>query len=218
MNLSRTHIARVLRNAGSDATYLIVGLPLGILTFTVAITGLSLAAGLAITLLGIPILLATLVVVRWFAAVERHRAALLLGESIEAPERPLQGSLWQRTKAVATDPSSWLDLLWSVLLLPLGVVGFSVAVTVWSTVLGFVSSPLWQWALPDDGDVSLAFFNDPAAGYSVLRVLTGLALLPVAYWVSRGLALGSAQLARLLLGGQASHPAAPTGAGVPTPA
>jgi hypothetical protein len=217
MNLSRTHVARVLRNAGLDATYLIVGLPLGIVTFTVAITGLSLAAGLAITLLGIPILLATLVVVRWFAAIERRRAALLLGEPIEAPERPLQGGLWQRTKAVATDPSSWLDLLWSVLLLPLGSAGFTVAVTAWSTVLGLISSPFWYWALPDDSDTSLAFFNDPAAGYSVLRVLTGLALVPVAYWVSRGLALGTAQLATVLLG-RAPHPSAPTVSGLAAPA
>jgi hypothetical protein len=204
MNLSRSHIANVLRNAGLDAAYLIVGLPLGILSFTVAVTGLSLAAGFMITLIGIPLLLATLVLARWFAAVERRRAALLLGEPIPAGERPLGGSLWERTKTVVADGASWLDLLWSLLLLPLGVAGFSAVVTVWSTALGFLSSPLWTWALPED-DTNLAFFNDPSAGYSVLRMLTGLALVPVAYFVSRGLAVGTARLAQLTLGTRQSR-------------
>lgn len=217
MNSFGSHLTRIGRNAGLDFAYLIVGLPLGIVTFTVAVTGLSLAAGLAITLLGIPILLATLVVARWFAELERRRAALLLGTPIPAPERPLQGGLWERTKAVATDPSSWLDLLWSLLLLVFGTVGFSVAVSVWSGVLALISSPLWTWALPDDGDTTLAFFNDPAAGYSALRVLTGLALLPLAYGIARGLALGTAHTVRLLLG-RTPRPEAPAAGRMPLPA
>ncbi|MET0603980.1 MAG: sensor domain-containing protein [Baekduia sp.] len=43
-----------------DALYLCAGLPAGIVTFSVLVTGLSLAAGLAITLVGIPVMLATL--------------------------------------------------------------------------------------------------------------------------------------------------------------
>ena len=42
----------------ADFTYLVLGLPLGIAAFTIAVTGLALGAGLAITLAGLPILLA----------------------------------------------------------------------------------------------------------------------------------------------------------------
>ncbi len=217
MTITRSRILRPLRNAGLDAAYLLVGLPLGIVTFTVAVTGLSLAAGLAITLLGIPILLATLVVCRWFAAIERRRAALLLGEPIPAPERPLAGNLWQRTKTVVGDAASWLDLLWSLLLLAFGTIGFSVAVSVWSGVLGLISSPLWMWAVSDDDDPVPAILEDPAAGYAVLRVAIGVALLPLAYWICRGLALGIAHAVRALLG-RAPRSEAPTARGMPLPA
>ena len=58
-----------------DFTYLVLGLPLGIAAFTIVVTGLSLAAGLLITLAGIPVLVATLLAVRGLAALERKRAA-----------------------------------------------------------------------------------------------------------------------------------------------
>lgn len=200
-----------VRTAGLDAAYLVLGLPIGIATFTVIVTGLSLGLGLAITLIGIPIVLATLVVARWLAALERQRTRLVLGNSIDPPERRLEGNVWKRTKTVVTDAATWLDTLWSLLLLPIGTIGFTVAVTVWSAALGMITSPIWQWAIPDDGDADLTFFNSTTAGYSVLRVLAGLALIPVAYWISRAFALGTAHLARLLLGERQEHsPSAPT--------
>lgn len=188
-----------IRTAALDFVYLVLGLAAGILTFTVVVTGISTGLSLAITVIGIPILIFMLVVVRWLSAMERYRAALVLGSPIESGDRPLEGSVWGKTKTLAADPTSWLGMLWTLLLLPVGIAGFTVAVTVWSTALGLLTSPAWMWALPDDGD-GPHVFNDPGAGYSVLRFLLGLALVPIAYWVSRGFALGTAHLARLLLG------------------
>jgi hypothetical protein len=177
--------------------YLVGGLPVGIAAFSLIVTGLALAAGLAITLVGVPILLLTLVTARGIAELERRRAAPALGSRIHGRERELAGSLWERTKAVATDPASWRDTAWSLLLMPVGVAGFTVAVTLWSVALGFVTSPLYVWAT-DDND--LPFFNDPSLGYSVLRVLVGIALIPVAAWGSRAVAAGIARMARAILG------------------
>ena len=116
--------------------------------------------------------------------MERYRAALVLGAPIASADRALEGSIWQRSKTLATDPASWLGTLWSMLLLPIGIAGFTVAVTVWSTVLGLVTSPAWTWSI-DNGDApdSLEFFNSTGAGYSVLRVVLGLALVPLALCV-----------------------------------
>jgi len=50
--------------AGKDFLYLVLGLPLGIATFTLAVTALSLALGLAITLIGIPLFILTLLATR----------------------------------------------------------------------------------------------------------------------------------------------------------
>jgi hypothetical protein len=103
-----------------DFAYLVLGMPLGIATSTIAVTGLSLSLGLLITLAGIPVLVATLLAVRALAALERKRAEWLLGTPIPSPERRLTGSPWERTKAIATDPASWRDTVWSLVLLPVG--------------------------------------------------------------------------------------------------
>jgi Putative sensor len=187
------------RQMAHDAAYLALGLPIGVAAFTIALTGLSLAAGLAITLAGIPILLLTLLLARGIAELERRRAAPALGARIAGRERELDGSLWQRTKAISTDPASWRDAAWSLLMLPIGSAGFTAVVTLWSAALGMVSSPAWLWATDGD-DPDLPFFNDTGLGYSVLRVLTGLALIPIAAWGSRALAAGTARLARAVLG------------------
>lgn len=196
-----------LRTGALDFTYLVLGLTAGILTFTVVVTLFSTGLGLAITLVGIPILIGSLLVVRWLSAMERHRAAMVLGAPIDSPERRLEGSIWQRTKTLAGDPASWLGTLWSVLLLPIGIAGFTVAVTVWSTALGLLTSPAWNWAVDhSDAPDEIDFFTTTAVGSSALRSLLGLALVPVAYWTCRGLALGTAHLARLLLGERSEAP------------
>ena len=182
----------------ADFTYLVSGLPLGILTFTVAVTGLALSGGLMITLAGIPVLVLTLLAARALAAAERKRAAWLLGTRIEGRERPLGGSAWERTKAIAADPASWRDTLYSLVLLPVGIFGFTVAVSLWATALGFLTSPAWSWALPSDDD-TVPLLDSTSPGYSALRVLIGLALLPTTAVACRALAAGTGALARSLL-------------------
>src|SRR3954465_15960677 len=72
---------------GLDTAYLLLGLPAGVIAFTVVITGWATALGLAITLIGLPISLATIVVARGMANAERWRAALVLGAPIRGPYR-----------------------------------------------------------------------------------------------------------------------------------
>jgi hypothetical protein len=187
-------LARTARELG----YVLLGLPVGIATFTLGVTGLSLGVGLAVTLVGIPVILLTLLATRWVARLERHRARLVIDTPVPA-DRPLQGGLLERARTLATDPSGWRGAAWSVLLLPLGVAGFTASVTLWSSALGLLTSPLYYWALPDDGS-GLALFDDPAAGYAALRMLIGLGLLPVAAILTRALAQGTARLARAVLG------------------
>src|SRR2546423_358839 len=88
-----------LATAGRDLLYLVLGLPLGVALFTFAVTGLSLAAGLAITLVGAPVLVLTLLASRWIARLERARAALVVAEPIPAV-RPLAGGAVERSKAL----------------------------------------------------------------------------------------------------------------------
>ena len=97
-----------------------------------------------------------------------------------------------------SDPASWRDTLWSLILLPIGIAGFTIAVSLWATALGFLTSPAWYWAMPSD-DETIPLLDSTSLGYSVLRVLIGLALLPTTAVFCRALAAGTGALARSLL-------------------
>lgn len=184
-----------------DAIYLLAGLPAGVVAFSVLVTGFSLAGGLAITLLGIPVLLATLYLARWMGDAERWRASRA-GVPIVRTDRPWSGGVVARTKAAATDLGAWRDALWGLLLLPIGIAGFTIAVTAWSVALGLLTSPAWYWSLPDNSDqpnATLELLNDHAVGPSALRAALGLLLIPVAYLACRATAAATLRAARVVL-------------------
>ena len=175
-----------------------LGLPVGIAAFTFAVTAFSLSVGLAITLVGLPLFVLTLLASRWIAKLERERARMVIDEPVVA-DRPLSGSAMERSKALLRDRSAWTGGAWSLLMLPIGVAGFTAAITLWSTALGFITSPLWYWATDSSND-TIPLLDSTSAGYSALRVLIGLALLPTTAMVCRGLAAGTGRAARAILG------------------
>ncbi len=188
--------------AARDAGYLIAGLPAGVITFSVLVCGLSLAGGLAITLLGIPVLLGTLYAARGMGDAERLRAATV-GARIERTERPWRGGIVARAKAAATDAGAWRDTAWGLLLMPIGIAGFTVAVTAWSVALGLLTSLLWYWALPDNEDqpnATLELLNAHTVVADLARVALGALLVPVAYAMCRATAEATVRAARALLG------------------
>jgi len=197
-NQSRFAPLPSLATVGKDFTYLVLGLPIGVAVFSFAVTAFALSAGLAITLVGIPLLILTLLATRWIAKAERERARLVVSEPVTT-DRPLSGSTMERSKALLRDRSAWTGAAWSLLMLPIGVAGFTAAITLWSTALGFITSPLWYWATDSSND-TIPLLDSTSAGYSVLRVLIGLALLPTAAMACRGLAAGTGRAARAILG------------------
>ena len=190
----------LLRQLGLDTVYLLLALPMGILTFTVVVTGWALALGLAITLIGLPIAMVTIHTSRWMAWVERRRAALVLGEPIPGVYRRAGGNFLDRLKALFSDPSTWKDLGWHLLLLPVGIADFTIAVTAWSASLGLIIMPAWWWALPASDPTELGLFQVDSWGYAFLAMAIGLLLLPLAAALVRGTAAASGALSRVVLG------------------
>jgi len=191
----------LLRRLGLDTVYLVLALPMGILTFTVVVTGWSLALGLLITLIGLPVATMTIYASRWMAWIERRRAALVLGEPIRGVYKPpATGRFVDRLKALFSDPSTWKDLGWHLLLLPVSIVDFTVAVTAWSVSLGLLSMPAWWWALPDSDPTELGLFQVDSWGHAWLAAAIGLVALPVAAALVRGTASASAALSQIVLG------------------
>ena len=124
--------------------YMVLALATGIFYFTWVVTGLSLSAGLAILIIGIPFVILFFGSVRILSLVEGRIVEVMLGERM--PRRPLYNargrSILQRIGDMFTDPRSWSTLLYMLLMLPLGVIYFTIAVTLGSLSLTMLLSPL----------------------------------------------------------------------------
>src|SRR3954470_10400561 len=122
----------LLRRAAKETLHLLLDLPVGIAGFTIAVTGLATSAGLLVTFLGVPLLAGTLLLARLGAQAERFRARVLLDLDVPAPH-PLvwpAGALG-RVLAPFRDGASWRATLYFLLMLPVGIATFSVALGWW---------------------------------------------------------------------------------------
>ena len=179
----------------------LLSLPLGIVWFTVVITGLSTGIGTLITLVGIPILLLTLLFSRVVSAVERFRSEHLLDQPIGSPFRPLggPGSFWQQLKDVITDGAAWRAIAYALVSLFLGVIAFSVTVALWSAALAGVTYPLYGWALPNGGQ-GLGLSGVERAVVITMTGVVGVVVLIATPFVVRGMATLHGAIIRGLLG------------------
>jgi hypothetical protein len=174
-------------------THHLLGLPLGIAYFTWLVTALSTGLGLAITLLGIPLLTLVFATVRPLLAAERAMSNALLGTDIPAAPLAPRGEGWLgRLKAYWTDSATWRGIAYLLARFPVGLFTFSVAVAVYSSALFLVAAPVI--APLDAMDFGIWEPDTVLEGLALLPL--GLVLLVAAGWISEGLAAMSRQLAR----------------------
>jgi hypothetical protein len=130
--------------------FMLLSLPLGLLSFTWAVTGLSLSLGLGILIFGFLFFLFFMSTVRAVALVECRIVEALLGERM--PRRPpvvVPSGRWiDRVKFWVTDRRTWLTILYMVVRLPLGVVYFTVAAVFLIFALSLLVAPIAQLLLP----------------------------------------------------------------------
>ena len=110
-----------------QVTHLLLDLPLAILGFVCAITMITLGAGLAVTLLGLPALAGGLALCRLLGRLDRARARSLLGVDIAEPSSPRRRGrslIWMWS--VLGDPVAWRSVLYAVIRLPWGILAFVV--------------------------------------------------------------------------------------------
>ncbi|MFC1544409.1 sensor domain-containing protein [Gemmatimonadota bacterium] len=128
--------------------YMLLSMVTGIIYFTWAITGISLSVGLIILIIGIPFILLFLASTRALSLVEGWIVEALLG--VRMPRRPRistgEVGMLERIKYWLSDYRTWTTLLYMVLMLPLGVIYFSVAITLLALGLALMASPVIQLA------------------------------------------------------------------------
>ena len=132
--------------------FMFIAFVTGIIYFTWAVTGLSLSVSFLILIIGVPFMILFLLSVQGLALLEGRLVEALLG--VRMPRRPIfaqPGLKWlERLKALLTDKHTWLSLLYMVLQMPLGVLYFSLLVTLIVLSLLFMAAPFIQliWNYP----------------------------------------------------------------------
>ena len=143
-----------------NLVYLLLGLPLGVLYFVVLLTGFTLGAGLSITLIGIPILVAMIFVTYILGDLERSTTTKLLGIEIIKPEgKPARDdSALSILTAQLKSLTFWKEAVYLFLKMPLGIFTFVVSITFVSFSLTMLATPAIINFFPAE---TLMVFNEP---------------------------------------------------------
>lgn len=127
--------------------YMLLSLVTGVFYFTWISTGLSLSVGLSVLIIGIPFFILFMASVYAISLLEGRLVETLLG--VRMPRRPVYRAVeagWTaRIKALLTDARTWLSLLYMALMLPLGMIYFTLAFALLSVSVSLIAAPLLWW-------------------------------------------------------------------------
>jgi signal transduction histidine kinase len=211
----------ILRTLVDPATYrrlvyLVSALVLGPVWFTALVTGWSLALGLVITPLVIPVLIVLAFMTRGFAAVEAELARSLLDVDAAAPGGdPAQPGFWRWFRAQFGGgfwrAQAYLMLRW--------VAGFPVAlivVTVLGAGLSLLFAPAWVPFVPHGAQLGL--WRPHTFWQSLALVPLGILITPIGVLIAKPLALPFRPIAAGLLSAQPDAATTPALRGRSVPA
>jgi ABC-type multidrug transport system fused ATPase/permease subunit len=164
--------------------YMLLSVATGIFYFTWAVTGLSMSAGLLILIIGIPFFILFMASVYAISLVEGRLIETLLG--VRMPRRPLyqdtEHSWLQRITSLLTDSRTWLSLMYMVLMLPLGIIYFTISTVLLVLSAGLIAAPVIWWSVQwgwisfyGDSFISMGSL-DPAIASPILFI-SGIFLL-----------------------------------------
>jgi uncharacterized membrane protein len=195
--------------AYSALFYMLLSMATGIFYFTWTVTGLSLSLGLSILIFGIVIAVMFFGTTRVLSLVEGRIIEVMLGERM--PRRPVfaeRNVPWRtRIWGMFTDPRTWTTLLYFVLMLPLGIIYFTLAVTGIAVSLSFTLAPLvhigWMLGLVEVDWADHIHFNDtltvPWEIADPALFILGIAMLFGLLHLARGVGKFQGALAKALL-------------------
>lgn len=207
----RTALGRFFGVYGDSRTwtalfFMLLSLVTGIFYFTLTIAGLSMSAGLMVLIIGIPFFLLFVGFTRVLALAEGRLVEGLLGQRM--PRRPLYPSrgmpVMERIKGMLVDRRTWTTMFYFLLMLPLGILYFVIAVTGISVSLGLVGGSiagLLMEAGVGSGGISLddQVYFAPSPMMAPVVIVLGVLLLTVVMHLVRGIGRGHGTLAKHLL-------------------
>jgi hypothetical protein len=192
--------------------YMLLALATGIVYFTIVVTGLSMSLGFAILIIGVPFFLAFIGITRVIALGEGRLIEAISGERM--PRRPVHpgppSGWWKRIGEMLSDVRTWTTLAYLLLMLPLGIAYFTIAVTGLAVSAAFIGTLLTLfgyylgWIDFDLNDHIFMHNGQPwAPDHPVLGALLlfalGVLLLTLLLHLARGVVRVHARLAKAML-------------------
>ncbi|MBB0246824.1 hypothetical protein FNQ90_22560, partial [Streptomyces alkaliphilus] len=203
--------ARTLR----EGAHLLLNFPIASALFVFAVTGLTVAGGLLVLVVGLPLLCLVLVAVRGVGFLERARARALLRLDVPDP-RPLRPRGGRRNATawigvVLRSGECWRATVYALVHFPWAIFTFCTVLSLWAAGLGLATMPLWAWALGGNHGPGInvdgrggGWIWDSPPEYA-LGLVVGCLLLLLAGGVIRGLAHVDRMLVAGLLGPSAEQ-------------
>jgi uncharacterized membrane protein len=193
--------------AWTSLFYALLALGTGIVYFTVTVVGLSMSAGLAVLIVGIPFFLLFVGFTRVLALAEGRLVEALLGQRMpRRPPYPSKGlPVMTRIKEMLADRRTWTTLLYFLLMLPLGITYFVVAVVGVAVSAALVLGPI-AGLLTQTGGIHVdGVYTVPDPWMAIVTVPLGLLLLTLVMHLMRGIGMMHGGLAKHLLVAQSRN-------------
>jgi hypothetical protein len=126
--------------------YMLLSLVTGIFYFTWTIAGISITAGTSVLIIGIPLALVFLMSFRLLSHVEGRIVEALLGVRMprRLPATNVEERIWPQIKEALGDVRTWTSVLYLLLMLPLGVVYFTLTLVSLTLSLGVAGISIYS--------------------------------------------------------------------------
>ena len=123
--------------------YQIFAFPLGLFYFIFLITGILVGIGLIIIWIGIPILLLMMLAWYGFSVFEKQLSIYLLKAEIAEKKKPenQEMTIWKQFNRYLANPVTWKSLAFLFLRFPLGILSFSITVSLLAVTTSFITAP-----------------------------------------------------------------------------
>jgi uncharacterized membrane protein len=188
--------------------YMLLALVTGILYFTIAVVGTSLSLSLAVLVIGVPVFLLFIGATRMLALAEGRLLEALTGERMpRRPPHPGEAKgFWASIGAMLRDARTWTTLAYLILMLPLGIIYFTIAACGLAAGLALTVAPLislgrtlgWWHATIHFGDgIQPNWLGESLA--LLLMFLIGVVVLTLLMHLARLIGRSHARFAKHLL-------------------
>jgi hypothetical protein len=182
--------------------YLLLNLPVGIVSFVFVVTMLAVGVATAVIWIGVPVLAVAVLAWRAGAQLERARVHAMLGTYIATPHLPRPPGLPVQWKARVRDAATWKGMAYFLLLLPVGIAEFTVMVSLWSASMWLLLMPVTYSVFPDQWQPVVWGEVFTVGSWVAALPLAGLGaiLLAMTASVTKQLGMLHARFARAMLG------------------